>query len=309
LSDRRAEHAVVGRRVCVLVVGAVIVAACGTTTQYQAPPRIVVKDPTELIASSADATDAAKTAQMSASMSIDMPLLPNPVQFTMDGPLALDGSRADLEMDMSSMLSMIPGAPASLVVEARVVDGVTYIDFGDFFGALAHGRAVPPALQGIKWLKVDVASAAGTPSGTSPGSFTQYLQYLRGVAAGVREIGGETIRGVATTHYQAQIDKSHLLDQLGKARDSLPSAEQKLLDQGLVGVDSDPTVDVWIGNGDHLVHRLMLALDMTAAGQSMHMNMSLDLYDFGVPVDVQAPPASQVRDLSDLSQLALGSAT
>jgi hypothetical protein len=291
------------------VVAAATVAACGTTTQYQASPRIVVKDPTALIAASADATDSAKTAQMAATMSIDMPLLPNPVQFTMDGALALDGSRADLKMDMSSMLSMIPGAPSSLVVEARVVDGVTYVDFGDFFGALEQSHPVPPSLQGVKWLKVDVAGASGTPNGTSPGSFTQYLQYLRGVAAGrVHEIGGETIRGVATTHYQAQIDKSHLLDELGKARDSLPSAEQKLLDQGLVGVDSNPTVDVWIGDADHLVHRLMLAMDMSAAGQSMHMNLSLDLYDFGVPVDVEAPPASQVRDLSDLAQLALGGA-
>jgi hypothetical protein len=296
------------RNVLVGIAAAVLLAACGTTTQYRgSAPRVVVKDPTSLIVASADATDAAKTAHMSATMSIDTAALPNPLRFTMDGSLALDGSRADMQMDMSSMLSMLPDAPANLVVEARVVDGVTYIDFGGFFSKLAHGHPMPPALRGVKWLKVDLRGASGAPNGTSPGSFTQYLQYLRGVAAdGVHQLGSETIRGVATTHYKAEIDKSRLVDELAKARRSLPAAQQKLLDQGLVAVGDNPTVDVWIGNADHLVHRLMLQLDMTAAGQSLQMNMSLDLYDFGVPVDVHAPPASEVRDLSDLAQLAAG---
>jgi len=48
----------------------------------------------------------------------------------------------------------------------------------------------------------------------------------------------------------------------------------------------------------------MVALDITASGQTMQMNLSMDLYDFGVAVDVEAPPPSEVRDLSALAKLA-----
>jgi hypothetical protein len=59
--------------------------------------------------------------------------------------------------------------------------------------------------------------------------------------------------------------------------------------------------DVWV-DSDGLARRIQLKLDLgtmagTGGGSDLPvMTISIDLYDFGVPVHVEAPPADQVTE-------------
>ena len=85
----------------------------------------------------------------------------------------------------------------------------------------------------------------------------------------VEKLGSDEIRGVTTTHYRAHLDKS----KLGSDRnDNVPDAVDAWIDeQGL-----PRRVRVPYGSGD----------DTLAA--------VVDLFDFGVPVDADVPPASEI---------------
>lgn len=198
-------------------VAALALGACGGSgaTLPKTAPTLVVRDPAQLIAASADATTNAKSARMTGDMTMDV--LGRKVSFTIDGTTAFDNSRADIKMDMSAMLGMIPGAPAKLVVEARMVDGAMYMNFGDMMRAIAGGRELPPSLRAVKWLKIDVSKLTKGGAGSSPSSFTQYLEYLRGVAkGGVQTVGSDTVRGVTTTHYTAAIDLQQAMQHINR---------------------------------------------------------------------------------------------
>jgi hypothetical protein len=68
---------------------------------------------------------------------------------------------------------------------------------------------------------------------------------------------------------------------------------------GQLGVGAMP-VDVWV-DGDGLVRRVALELDAGAAGSvPVATTMTMDLYDYGTPVDVALPVASEVSDLAAL---------
>jgi hypothetical protein len=54
--------------------------------------------------------------------------------------------------------------------------------------------------------------------------------------------------------------------------------------------------DVYVDDSG-LVRRLAMELAITAGAESVTMLMSMDLFDFGVDVNVQAPPAGAVLDV------------
>jgi hypothetical protein len=282
--------------------------ACGgsTVAKRDAPPKVVVTDPVAKLAASADATTAARSAHLTATMTIDADVFPKPLTFALDGTTTLDGSRAEMQMDMSSLLSTMPGAAGrKIMVEMRLVDGVEYMKFGDLLAALGTGDT-PPSFANVKWLKLDLSALQGAAAGgTSPNAYTQYLEYLRGASSGhVRTLGRVMVRGVRTTHYQADIDKAKLADRIAKLRAKLAPELRALVEKGLQGVADDMTIDVWIGDSDGLVHRLSMSVGMKLAGVDANMAITEDFSDFGVAVDVVAPPPAQVKSFSDLSGLA-----
>ena len=76
---------------------------------------------------------------------------------------------------------------------------------------------------------------------------------------------------------------------------------ERLLSQ--MGKAGGPIVaDVWI-DGEGMTRRLQMKLPLAVAGLNASTTVQMDLYDFGTKVDVQPPPASEVRDISDASQL------
>ena len=129
---------------------------------------------------------------------------------------------------------------------------------------------------------------------------TRALAYLRGASGKVEDVGEEEIRGARTTHYRMTVD-------LRKAARRDPS-ESENLERVIerIGVEKMPA-DVWVDDAGR-VRRLKLAYENVrlAPGQEGDVTLRMDLFDFGVAVDVAPPPRSQVTDVSDLAARSQG---
>ena len=171
---------------------------------------------------------------------------------------------------------------------------------------------LPPALApglpaGKSWVKVDLAAAGRTigvdVAGLSQGQAgdpSQTFDYLRGASDDVTRVGTEVIRGIQTTHYKAVLDLNKAADQSPSARDAIKSAIKVL------GSSKQPA-EAWI-DAEGRVRRMRYAVDLskskTAAstpGAPANVTFTIDLFDFGVPVQAVVPPAGQVVDLGALT--------
>jgi hypothetical protein len=155
--------------------------------------------------------------------------------------------------------------------------------------------------QAKEWLKLDVAAIAKKQN-IDLGQFrqltqndpTQMLQYLRATSGKIDKVGEEDVRGVETTHYRANVDLDKVAEQAPPNLRKTFRASIQSLKRGL-GRSKIP-VDVWV-DGDNLVRRLQEHLTIAGGGK---IDFSVDFYDFGTPVSVSAPPASQTLDLAQV---------
>ena len=149
-------------------------------------------------------------------------------------------------------------------IEERVVDGTVYIKAGSLLGGSADS-----------WYSVsfdqlrDLGRSAGGDSGAAfDGTPSSALDALDELAGPVETVGDDTVGGHHATHYRVHLD-----------------------DEG-----TDTQVDVWIDDHDRVVKLQLTMPD----GEG---DLTLEVTAFGVPVDVQAPPADQVSELPDLADL------
>jgi hypothetical protein len=141
---------------------------------------------------------------------------------------------------------------------------VLFVGHDGYFGAKVGGT--------MYWVKSSGESNRAADrflpgaSGMTP---DRLLKDLIKASKKVDKVGSEEIRGVTTTHYRAHLDRSKLGSD---ANDDVPQAVDAWIDeQGL-----PRRVRVPFGSGDD-------------AGASV-----VDLFDFGAPVDVEVPPASEI---------------
>jgi hypothetical protein len=132
----------------------------------------------------------------------------------------------------------------------------------------------------IRWLKQSVDDATGAeqffpgPGGTNP---ERLLQALTNSSTKVEKLGSEDIRGVTATHYRAHLDKTKL---------------------GIEGSSDEPgVVDAWIDE-EGLPRRIRIPF-----GDEADSGYVIDLFDFGVAVDVEAPPAGEVVSEDEFGKL------
>lgn len=148
-------------------------------------------------------------------------------------------------------------------------------------------RQTYPTLK--PWVKIDLRRAARS-GGLD--SFLQFgaggdpatvLGYLKGVGK-LEKKGTEDVRGVSTTHYSGTIDVAKLKG--GQELRRL-TAEDKL------------PVDVWVDK-DGYVRREQWKEKVDFGNQKSEIDLKLELFDFGAPVQAEAPPAADVTDLTKL---------
>jgi hypothetical protein len=124
------------------------------------------------------------------------------------------------------------------------------------------------------------------------------LSALTTVASKVSDLGPATIRGVAVTHYQVIVDlakaEAHQRLEAGAAFHSFTSS---------LGSSTLP-VDVWV-DAQARVSRIAISLPAPSASgmpAGVRVTEAVDYYDFGIPVQVSAPPASEVMSANEFSQ-------
>ena len=232
------------------------------------------------LAASAARTSHAKSARIAMRMRMSVPTGGTPLTATGEGVVGFRDRSVDLGVHMA-----IPGA-GTIRMREIMVWPVIYMR-SPLFAAALHGK---------QWLKLDMAkleraNGINLNALTSAGSNdpTEMLQTLE-------NLGGATVRGVPTVHYRAVID-------LAKAAQNAPAAVRAAVKRSdarlieMLGTDKMP-MDVWIGQ-DKLVRRIAyrMAIPVAATGGTMDMDIRLDIFDFGVPVHVTAPPAGQVAAL------------
>lgn len=198
--------------------------------------------------------------------------------------------------------SLTIGTPGMGDLEMRQVGETVYVKLPDEFVAQTSGSK--------PWVRVDLDALYGQQYGGAPvqggasGDPTRQLEYLRGVSDSVEKIGEERVRGVPTTHYEATVDLNR---EVAGQDAGVKEANQELVKR--LGTSKLP-VEVWVDE-ENRVRRYALDVSVpmpeSAASQGasqgddrLRTRMVIEYYDFGTPVDVQAPPRDQTTDGSKL---------
>lgn len=170
-----------------------------------------------------------------------------------------------------------PGGQGGGTIKERIVDGSLYV-------------ALPG--RDDAFYKLELAKVAGTSLGSSTDPAAA-VAALQGVSGEVEVVGKEQVRGDETTHYRGQLD-------VKKAIDAAPAPVKTQLNATL-GRSGATTVpfDAYVDDEGRLrryVQELQGQAGPQAGGQKVQTTTTLEFFDFGVPVDVQPPPAAQVKD-------------
>ena len=190
----------------------------------------------------------------------------------------------DYDATAGEMTFSLPGGGGEL--RQRVLDGVMYLQLPQ----------EPDVFYRLKLSDVVDTSLGGS---TDP---TAGLQALRGAGKDVTEVGRETIRDAETTHYRGTLD-------VKKALDAVKGPLRAQLEQVLASSDVDTApFDAWIDDEGRLrqLDQTLTIANPQAPGQSLEVSTRLELYDFGVEVDVEAPPADAVKDGAPLLEALRG---
>jgi hypothetical protein len=188
------------------------------------------------------------------------------------------------EQRLGRMSLTVNAAGRHITLHELFFQGAIYMGGGPFAGKIPGNK---------QWMKIDLfgllkaegADLSKLDSGA--GNATQGLNYLRN-AGDVSKVGTEPIHGVPTTHYHATID-------MDKAFDRLKATKLKRVYDAQVGAGRKMPTDVWI-DAKHRIRRYRMTMPM-AQGT---MDMTMDFVRFGVVLNLQKPPSSDVFDATGL---------
>jgi hypothetical protein len=291
-----------------LVLGLVLAGAgCGGGQEPSSTALPVLED-FQPVAAATARTD---TARFEMELSMQIPGFNQSFAFKASGASDEKSGKGEITMDLSSFAKLMSGFAGSMggdmpdglgdpekwKLEMRLDGTVAYMHMPMLAGKLPGGK---------EWVRIDLEQAAslrgldlaqlqGFAEGSDP---RQMLDFLRSVSSEVTRVGTEEVRGVATTHYFAVADFKKALADLARK-----SGQSSLLTQlgGLGGSLQNVPIDVWV-DADNLVRRMNMDLSLSAPGQlgEAKASLAMELFDYGKPVSVEAPPASDTVDLSAL---------
>lgn len=184
------------------------------------------------------------------------------MHMTIRGPFTIETTAKGI-YDLDTGNSRFTMGFGERALEVRTIDGTLYIK--------------APSENGDRWMASPMPAEAG--AGMLQADPTSYLELLSAVSSDIDEVGRERVRGVMTTHYRFEVDPE-------KLEGSAPQFSAGELAEA--GIDTLP-LDVWIGPDD-LPRRIRMALG--AAGSDIEVDM--EMYDYGEPVKIEAPPEDQV---------------
>jgi hypothetical protein len=283
-------------------------AGCGSGNDVSSTSLPVLED-FEPVAAATAKTD---TARFEMELSMQVPGFDQPFAFTASGASDATSGKGEITMDVGSFADLIGSFAGSMggdvpsgfadpekwKLDLRLDGTVAYMRMPLLAGKLPGGKEwvrldlqKAAAVQGL-----DLAQLQGFAEGSDP---RQMLDFLRAVSSEITRIGTEEVRGVETTHYFAVVDFQKALADVAKK-----SGQPNLFAQlgGFGSTLQSVPVDVWV-DADNLVRRMNMDLSFAVPGQSgeAKMSMAMELFDYGKPVSVDVPPASDTVDLSALT--------
>jgi hypothetical protein len=214
------------------------------------------------------------------------------VPLTATGVISFANAAADLT-------ETLPGGQGS--GETRFVNSMLYTRLpGSLASRLSNGKP---------WISLDVGKLSQQGDGSlqqlmtdSPSDPSTVLGFLRGAGTQVNTIGPDTVDGAKTTHYQVVLD----LDKAAQGQSAQTQQATQALEQEL-GTHSLPA-QIWLDDQGRM---RKFTVDETLTGTMpggassaakptgpIHFQFTAVLSDFGVPVNVTAPPADQTTDLT-----------
>jgi hypothetical protein len=157
-------------------------------------------------------------------------------------------------------------------VEIVAIDGLAYMRL--------------PSLGGDKWLKAPSPKTSNSALSDPTKTFDQ-LRKL----ANLREVGPDTVDGVETTKYSGTTKD---------LKSALAAAGVPQSDGDTDDLSGKAQTSVWIDDQGRIV-RLTNETKAESGAMGVESSTSISFYDLGADVDIQAPPADQVSDFSELS--------
>jgi hypothetical protein len=269
-----------------LVAGGAALSGCGASETL---------DP---IARAAEVTSQQEGARITLTTQLSSAALPGgEFKLTANGYIDERNRSGEMSMSLSGIpgISALPGGGAGNI-QMIFQYPVIYMNLPFLAGKLPEGKT---------WMKLDLtkaASAAGINLPQLP-SFdqtdpTQFLEYLRASSGGVTDLGSETVDGVPTSHYRANLQLSSILDRV-------PSGEQAAVRAALEKLDDAGSipVDVWV-DAQGRVRRMQLSIAAsvpagTAGGApgattGVAGTITIDFTSYGAVPPIMPPPSSQV---------------
>jgi hypothetical protein len=158
---------------------------------------------------------------------------------------------------------------------------------------------------GKQWIELNLSRAGGAigvsslPTATDP---TQFVDFLRAVSSTSSSAGGETVRGVPTTHYHAIVDLDRYPSLVPPSELFPVTRSVKALESAL-GAHTIP-LDVWV-DSKSLVRRLSFSLGECISRTRFQFGMSLDLFDYGPQPRPRLPTAREAYDITPVIAAAL----
>ncbi len=285
------------RRISAIVGAALLLAACGSSSSNSA---------TQTISISRAADVSAQASGYRALMTIDE-TIGSAGQLVVHGTasfgLATHSGTINMQMTLPAGAAQQSGLGSTLPMKVVLVPGTMYMKF-------------PPQLAqklpgGKPWWKIDLAQVskmAGVSglssllSSSNTNEPADYLYMLRAASnGGVQNLGHETINGVPTTHYRAQIDLAKVPNVVpAKERAAMEQLISELRKRGAMPSSTYP-MDAWI-DSHNLVRQIEMNWTQPISGQSVNMAMKMDFVAYGPQPAPQIPPAGQTVNLVKLLQ-------
>ncbi|WP_328480243.1 hypothetical protein OHS71_17095 [Streptomyces sp. NBC_00377] len=188
-----------------------------------------------------------------------------------------------------SLKSTVLSGPGRGTGEYRLVGGVLYLGSDEAGQDGKHWVTfgAPGARPG--GLKVDTGLAADKVR-DNPSHESGYL----GAAEDLRKVGSETVDGVRTTHYTGTVTLDGVrASYKGDDKSVRQRTEKSLAQYEKMGVD-ELTIDLWTDAEDRTRR-----LRTQGLGRHGELDLTITFLDFGKPVTVKAPPASDTLDLAE----------
>lgn len=225
-------------------------------------------DPRSLDALTAAADEVSEAGSSAMTMSMTMNIEGQEVTASGEGAFDWIDQTGEMTMTMSGA-----GLPGEVEMDMIVDGDSAYMRMPEGFGVAGGWYRMDAA---------DVGSGVGSANALSQDP-SKFVEFLRGASEdGIEELGTEEIRGVSTRHYKAELSFEKILDQ---AEDQEAVEEMRAQLETLGNFDSFPA-EVWIDE-DGLPRRMTVAMDFGDGAGSMEV--SIDMFDYGIEVDVRPP--------------------